>query len=79
MAQPVHVLPDPNLSFGPYRILPRTDGWWAVVDERMPPGARSAAILETKDLAVTEAKRLVALGSPTVLASEPARPKRGSR
>jgi hypothetical protein len=71
MAQPAHVVPDPGLFCGPYRILTRTDGRWVVVDERMPPGARSAAIVDTKDAALAEAKRLVALGSPSVVAAEP--------
>ena len=77
MAQAVQVVPDPGILVGCYRIMTRTDGRWVVVDERMPPGARSAAIAEIKDSAIAEAKRLVSLGSPSVVASEPGRRTRG--
>lgn len=72
MAQPAtNVWRDPQLEIGPFRILPRTDGRFAVYDERLPLGSRSAAIEDTKEAAVAAAKKLVALGSPLVIASEP--------
>jgi len=33
--------PDPGLQFGAFRVLPRTDGRWAVCDERRPPGEQT--------------------------------------
>lgn len=33
--------PDPGLEYGHFRILPRTDGLWIVVDSRRAPGKRT--------------------------------------
>jgi hypothetical protein len=33
--------PDPGIAHGAFRVLPRTDGLWVVVDERRPPGYRT--------------------------------------
>ncbi len=71
MAQAVGHFPDPGIVVGPYRILPRTDGRWIAYDDRLPLGARAAAIQDSKELAIKEAKRLVSLGSPMVSVSEP--------
>jgi hypothetical protein len=41
--------PDPDIIFGAFRVLPRTDGKWAVVDERRPPGERTVHVATKKD------------------------------
>jgi len=32
--------PDPDVKYGAFRVLPRTDGKYIVVDERLPAGKR---------------------------------------
>lgn len=38
--------PDPGLQFGAFRVLPRTDGTFAVIDERRPAGDRTVMIFQ---------------------------------
>jgi len=63
-------VPDPNITVGPYRVLTRTDGKWALYDERLPFGSRTAAVRASKDAIVAQAQRLVELGSPLVIVDE---------
>lgn len=58
------VWPDPLIERGPYKVLPRTDGKFAVVDTRAPFGADAAAVVGSKEDATVVAERLVANGSP---------------
>lgn len=44
----VNHYPDPGVSFGAFRVLPRTDGRWAVVDERRPVGNQTVMTFEGK-------------------------------
>jgi hypothetical protein len=62
---------DPMTTIGPYRVLLRTDGKWALHDERLPVGAQTAALRPSKETIVAEAHRLFALGSPLVAATDP--------
>jgi hypothetical protein len=62
--------PDPNITIGVYRILPRTDGTYAVFDDRNPVGFMTASVKKTKEAAAEEAKRLVSIGSPQVFFNE---------
>jgi hypothetical protein len=39
---------DPEIRHGAFRVLPRTDGQWAVLDERLPPGQRTIHITPKK-------------------------------
>lgn len=40
--------PDPNITFGAFRVLPRTDGGHVVVDERRDPGDRTVMRFQGK-------------------------------
>jgi hypothetical protein len=53
----VNHYPDPGLSFGHFTVLPRTDGKWAVVDDRRALGARTIKAFSKKDLAVEAAQK----------------------
>lgn len=35
------VFPDPNVEHGAFRVLPRTDGGYIIVDTRRPPGRQT--------------------------------------
>jgi hypothetical protein len=50
---------DPDIAFGAFRILPRTDGRWAIIDERKPPGYRTVKTFGAKDkhIAIEVAKK----------------------
>lgn len=59
------VIRDPEVRFGEYRILQRTDGPWVMVDERAPPGYRTVChadgkpiIFKTQDAAAAGARKL---------------------
>lgn len=39
--------PDPDITYGPYRVLPRTDGGHVVVDLRLPLGKRTVRRFRT--------------------------------
>lgn len=49
--------PDPDIQFGPFRVLPRTDGKWAVTDTRREPGKRTIKAFSKKDVAEQAAKK----------------------
>lgn len=51
-----NVITDPLIQHGPFRVYARTDGQFAVVDERRPPGYRTVAVLKTKEAAAQSAK-----------------------
>lgn len=59
-----HVVADPCLTMGPYRILTRTDGKWILYDERLPIGNRTAAICSSRDAVVAAATQLIDRGAP---------------
>ena len=49
--------PDPDIQIGAFRVLPRTDGKWAIVDTRRPAGQRTIHVAKSKQDAVTVAQR----------------------
>jgi hypothetical protein len=49
--------PDPDIQFGHFRVLPRTDGKWAVIDLRRDPGARTIKAFSKKETAVEAAEK----------------------
>lgn len=51
------VVRDPLIVHGPYRVLGRTDGKWALCDERRPAGDRTVNVFASKEEAAREAKR----------------------
>ncbi len=42
--------PDPEVQHGAFRVLPRTDGGFVVVDTRRPPGQRTVGKRKFKTL-----------------------------
>lgn len=50
--------PDPDVECGSFRVLPRTDGLYVVIDTRRQPGARTVGkpFKKLKD-AIAHAKR----------------------
>jgi hypothetical protein len=50
-------LHDPGVAFGRYKLLPVTDGRWALHDTRAPLGA-GALFFATRELAVQHGERL---------------------
>lgn len=40
--------PDPGIQHGSFRVLPRTDGSFAVVDDRNPPGGQTIMVFTGK-------------------------------
>jgi hypothetical protein len=56
MAADVRVIPDPLIQHGRFRVLARTDGQFAVIDDALPPGRKTVAVLKTKDQAEASAK-----------------------
>ena len=43
--------PDPGIQHGPFKVLPRTDGLWAVLDTRRAPGEQSLKAFRKKETA----------------------------
>lgn len=60
--------PEPGIIIGPYRILPVIGVGFALYDERIKDPVKTAWIGKTIEAAKVEANRLVALGSPVVIA-----------
>lgn len=48
--------PDPGIQHGAFRVLPRTDGTWFVMDDRRPPGEGLVMVFKTKAQAAKAAK-----------------------
>jgi hypothetical protein len=42
--RPYVVITDPMIHAGPFRVLARVDGAFAVIDERLSPGLRTVAV-----------------------------------
>ena len=53
---PHHVVQDPELRYGNFRVMRRTDGKFIVVDEREPPGERTVMVFKTLAEATVSAK-----------------------
>lgn len=49
--------PDPDIRFGHFRVLPRTDGHWAVCDDRRAPGYQTVKTFTKKDTAIKAAEK----------------------
>ncbi len=49
---------DPHVAFGPFRVLPRSSGGFAVCDERRAPGAQVVAVTRNLASASAQAKAL---------------------
>lgn len=64
---------DPHVAFGRFRVLPRTDGRWIVVDPARALGQQTAADAATLAQATTECERLSAEASARGEPNEPER------
>lgn len=47
--------PDPGIQHGHFRVLPRTDGQWCVLDDREPPGKQTVMVFKSKEAASVSA------------------------
>jgi len=47
---------DPGITHGHFRVLPRTDGLWAVIDEREPPGYQTVMTFKKLEQAAVSAE-----------------------
>ncbi len=54
--------PDPGLTYGHFRVLPRTDGKWAVFDDRRKPGESTVKTFRKKGDAIDAAEAWHRLG-----------------
>ena len=52
------VVRDPDVHIGRYRVLARTDGQYAIVDESRPLGDRTIALARTVDEAKKKVEKL---------------------
>lgn len=43
---PHNVVRDPEIRYGHFRVLARTDGTFVVVNERLPPGERTVMVFK---------------------------------
>jgi hypothetical protein len=50
----------------PYRVLPRTDGRWIVIDDRLPVGAKTVDVVATQEVAedLADARAQIEAASP---------------
>jgi hypothetical protein len=58
--------PDPGITIGRFRVLPRTDGRWIVYDPERPFARRTVEVGTTRDAAILLARRLNTQPSPNV-------------
>jgi len=47
---------DPGIRHGHFRVLPRTDGLWVVIDEREPPGYQTVMTFKKMEQAAVSAE-----------------------
>lgn len=73
-AQQAHVVPDPGITHGFFRVLQRTDGPFIVIDTRRPPGDQAVAIHRpprVKDKEAPDPKKLAEEDAKARHAAEP--------
>lgn len=54
--------PDPDIRYGHFRVLPRTDGMFIVYDERRPAANRTVKVFRTQKAAAEAAMNWHRLG-----------------
>ncbi len=64
MAAKPSVWPDPDIRHGHFRVLPRTDGTFAVLDDRLPAGKQTIRVFRSLSAAKECAVNLFKLMSP---------------
>ena len=52
------MLKDPGVSFGRFKLLPRTDGWWCIYDPKRPFGDRTEFAHHDRELVEARMKEL---------------------